>query len=107
MGFNFEEMVRLIQEDPALFALRREEMIRRHIDKSPQADYLAQLQMTLDEMRYSSQPGLRSGEKMLEMTIEYSASLAIHLERLKSLLEAACTPASHTNSIGEQSARHN
>jgi hypothetical protein len=107
IGFDFEEMTLLIQEDPALFARRREELIRHHIEKSPQPNSLAQLQMSLDEVRYSTQPGLRSGEKILEMMIEYSTNLALHLERLRALLEASCATASHTNSTCEQSVRHN
>lgn len=48
IGFDFEEMARLANEDPDGFARRREELIQRLIARSSQSAYLADLQMDID-----------------------------------------------------------
>lgn len=99
MKFDFEEMARLIRDDPVQFARLREDLIRQHIEKSHQTEYLTQLQMTLDETRYSTQPGLQSGEKLMEMLVEYAANLVIHHERLQEIMATLKAPVSkHENS---------
>lgn len=102
MKFDFEEMARLIRDDPVQFARLREDLIRQHIEKSHQTEYLTQLQMALDETRYSTQPGLQSGEKLMEMLVENAANLIIYHERLQALMASLNIPVSQHKDSAHQ-----
>lgn len=88
IGFNFEEMARLANEDPDRFARRREELIQRLISRSSRSEYLADLQMDIDADRYCSPPGLQSGEKMVSMMLESTVSMTKHMALLNDLIES-------------------
>lgn len=49
IGFDFEEMARLANENPVGFARRREELIQRVIAKSSQSEQLADLRVDMDD----------------------------------------------------------
>ncbi len=87
IGFDFEEMARLANEDPDGFARRREELIQRLTAKSSQSEQLADLQMDLDADRYCSSPGLQSGEKMVSMMLKSTVWMTKHLAMLNDLIE--------------------
>ena len=87
IGFDFEEMARLANENPDQFARRREELIQRLINKSSRSAYLADLQMEIDADRYCSPPGLQPGEKVVSMMLESTVSMTKHVALLNNLIE--------------------
>lgn len=87
IGFDFEEMARLANENPDRFARRREELIQHLIARSSQSAYLADLQMDIDANRYCSPPGLQSGEKMVSRMLESTVSMTKHMALLNDLIE--------------------
>ncbi len=104
--YDYEEMARLYKENPTLFARRREEMIQSHIANSRRPEDLSELQMDLDALRYSVQPGVNSSEKLMGLLIEYSSDLSHQLVQLRELLDISSQPESRTGALGKESVPH-
>ena len=60
LGFYFDEMAQLANENPREFACRREALILQLLAKSRQLEDLARLEMDLDAERYCSAQGIRA-----------------------------------------------
>lgn len=63
VGFDFEEVSRLVNEDPDRFVRGREEPIQCSINRTSRKEYLAGLQMDIDDDRECWPPRLQSDEK--------------------------------------------
>lgn len=86
-GFDFAEMARLADTDPAAFARRRAELIQNLIGKSSRPVDLANLQLELDATRYCHSPGVSSGLEMIRRMVDNTQLLNGCAVRLHHLIE--------------------
>lgn len=93
-GFDFDELARLADADPAGFARRRAELIQSLIGKSSRPVDLANLQLELDATRYCRAPGAASGLEMIRRMLENVQYLNGCATRLRDLIEDEREPPS-------------
>jgi hypothetical protein len=86
-GFDFVELAKLADNDPAGFAQRRAELIRCLIEKSSHPVDLANLQFELDASRFRNVPGVPAGLEMVGRMLENANRLSAYAAEMCALMD--------------------
>lgn len=82
MSTGFDILAELARSDPRSFLAEREALIRKLVSASDFKETLANLQMHIDDCRYSLPPGKYAHDVLLDQTLD---SLKILMEGLRTL----------------------
>lgn len=84
---DIEELIRLAKHSPAEFAKRREELIRRVIERSVPTAGLANLQLYIDASRYGGSSHISSHLRLVDMVHDSLETLSSAVRRLKEKID--------------------
>ena len=89
MSTGFDILAELARSDPRSFLAEREALIRKLVSASDFKETLANLQMHIDDCRYSLPPGKYAHDVLLDQTLDSLKILKEGLRTLADLLDLA------------------